>query len=216
MSLDHIERDKSRLADDVYDRLMAAILDGRIQPGDRLIQDKLAGDLRVSRTPVREALLRLEKEGAVELAPVRGYLVTRPSRGELAQLYEAREAVEGHAARLASVAGPEVLQRVTEALTAGGRPTNVVEAFHANRLVHRRIVEATGNRVLTDLFDAVWNRTSALRLFAEVSQRIQPEIDDVASSHHELLQALRSADPDVAAKAMTEHIRAGRAAHPQE
>jgi DNA-binding GntR family transcriptional regulator len=216
VTLERIEREKSRLADDVYERLMAAILDGRISPGDRLIQDKLAEDLMVSRTPVREALLRLEKEGTVELAPVRGYVVTSPTRDELTQIYQAREAVEVYAARLVAEAGPGALEHVTAAIASADPPhASIVESFNANRRLHRSIVEASGNRVLRDLFDAVWNRSSALRLFAELCVQEHPVSQTVAAMHDEVLQALASGDPDVAAKAMTVHIRQGRASHPQ-
>jgi DNA-binding GntR family transcriptional regulator len=145
--------------------------------------------------------------------------VTRPSRDELSCLYQAREAVEGYAAGLVSEADPAALERVEEELAALRRPTpGVVESFHANhanRRVHRSIVEATGNRILVDLFDAVWNRPSALRLFGEFYVQAQPTTNDLATAHEELLQALGSGDPGVGAKAMIEHIREGRASHPQ-
>jgi DNA-binding GntR family transcriptional regulator len=214
VTLERIEREKSRLADDVYERLTAAILDGRIRPGDRLIQDKLADDLKVSRTPVREALLRLEKEGAVELAPVRGYVVTAPTGEVLTQIHQAREAVEVYAARLVAEAGPEALEHVTNAAaSANPTPASIVDSFNANRRLHRSVVEASGNRVLCELFDAVWNRTTAVRLFAELYVEEHTLSQNVTAMHDEVLQALASGDPDVAAKAMTVHIRQGKASH---
>ena len=68
-----------RLADDVYDQILSAIVNGRIAPGERLIQEKIATEINVSRTPVREALLRLEQEGILELSGRKGFAIRRIS-----------------------------------------------------------------------------------------------------------------------------------------
>jgi DNA-binding GntR family transcriptional regulator len=90
------------LAEQVLDRLRAAIQEGRYVPGQRLIESDLMGDFGVNRGPLREALRRLGTEGAVELIPNRGAVVRRFSKKELANLFKIRAALEGLAARLAA------------------------------------------------------------------------------------------------------------------
>ena len=90
-SVEPIQRSPSRLADEAYERLVDALVQGRVGPGDRLIQDRLAEDLDVSRTPVRDALLRLKEEGVIEPAGRRGYIVRRLSDRDVRDLYGARD-----------------------------------------------------------------------------------------------------------------------------
>jgi DNA-binding GntR family transcriptional regulator len=199
----------SRLADQVYGRLMGAILSGAIGQGDRLVQEQLAADLAVSRTPVREALQRLEREGVLEQAGRRGYQVRTISEGMIRAIYQAREAVEGYAARLvADTASPQALELLARRLADFGTTANLESAYEANRMAHRAIVEATGNDYLVDLFDAIWGRAIALRIYADLwaAENIHRSI---AESHAELLAALRTGDGDRAARVMVEHIRLG-------
>ncbi len=199
----------SRLADRVYDRLMGAILDGTISQGDRLIQEKLAEDLAVSRTPVREALLRLEREGIIEQAGRKGFVVRTVSKEMIQAIYQAREAVEGYAARLvAEQADEEAIDQLAERIARLGPAANVESSYEANRLAHRAIVEATGNEYLVELFDSIWGRTISVKIFADlwVSQEIHRPVTDL---HAEVLDALRSGDGERAAKVMIEHIRQG-------
>jgi len=199
----------SRLADRVYDRLMGAILDGTISQGDRLIQEKLAEDLAVSRTPVREALLRLEREGIIEQAGRKGFVVRTVSKEMIQSIYQAREAVEGYAARLvAEQADEEAIDQLAQRIARLGPAANVESSYEANRLAHRAIVEATGNEYLVELFDSIWGRTISVKIFADlwVSQEIHRPVTDL---HAEVLDALRSGDGERAAKVMIEHIRQG-------
>lgn len=199
----------SRLADRVYDRLMAAILDGTITQGDRLIQEKLADELAVSRTPVREALLRLEREGVIEQVGRKGFAVKTVSESMIRSIYQAREAVEGYAALIvAETASPETIEALAERMARLGPAANVESSYEANRLAHRAIVEATGNEFLVDLFDTIWGRTIAMKIFADlwVTEEVHHPVIDL---HGEVLDALGSGDGDRAAKVMIEHIRAG-------
>ena len=86
----------------VVDELRERILSGEISPGVRLVEDHIAAELGVSRSPVREALRALETEGLVELSPRRGVFVAAVSQEDAVQIFEAREALESFAARLAA------------------------------------------------------------------------------------------------------------------
>ena len=95
-----LDRKRTRLADDVYEQILSAILSGKIVPGERLIQETIARQIDVSRTPVREAFLRLEREGVLEAAGRGGFQIRDITEKEIQDLYLAREAVEGFAAKL--------------------------------------------------------------------------------------------------------------------
>jgi DNA-binding GntR family transcriptional regulator len=124
-------------------------------------------------------------------------------------IYQAREAVEGYAARLvADTASPQALELLAGRLADFGTTANLESAYEANRMAHRAIVEATGNDYLVDLFDAIWGRAIALRIYADLwaAENVHRSI---AESHAELLAALRTGDGDRAARVMVEHIRLG-------
>ena len=91
-SLAPVARPRSALTIEVYDNLLNALMDGRLAPGDRLVMDRLAEDLGVSRSPVRDALLRLHREGVVEPAGRRGYVVREASGSDIHSFYAARVA----------------------------------------------------------------------------------------------------------------------------
>ena len=89
MALKSIKIQRRRLADEVYDQLLESITIGDIGPDDRLVQERLAAELDISRTPVREALLRLEQEGVLVTANRGGFKLHRMSEPEVRQLYQA-------------------------------------------------------------------------------------------------------------------------------
>lgn len=95
MALKSIRQDRKRLADIVYEQLMEAIRTGEIADDERLVQEKLADEMQISRTPVREALLRLEQEGILVSSPRGGFTVYRMSHGEVRELYQARAPSKG-------------------------------------------------------------------------------------------------------------------------
>ena len=200
---------QQRLADDVYDQILSAIVSGAIAPGERLIQEKIAGQINISRTPVREALLRLEQEGILEISGRQGFYIRKTSEQEARQLYEAREAIEGYAAKwVAERRASEQLAAIKRAVDAelAADTTDVEVDFRVNRAIHRTIVEQTGNPMLLDMFDRIWGRGISLWLFA--ATRGHPGAAE-PDEHKTLFRAIRAADPDAAQKAMIDHIRDG-------
>ena len=200
-----------RLADDVYDQILSAIVNGQIVPGERLIQEKIALEINISRTPVREALLRLEQEGVLELSGRKGFAIRQVSESEVRDLYGAREAVEGYGAYW--VAGNRTPEHLTaiEARVDAEQALNArdVEAeFQLNRDIHRTIVAQTGNNVLLDMFDSIWGRGISLWLFAATRANQDPPDPDV---HRALLGVISTGTPEAAQAAMVGHIREGLA-----
>jgi len=203
------------LAELAYDRLCEALLDGALGPGDRLVMDRLAEELGISRTPVRDALRRLERERVIRSTGGKGYEVRPIDDDELDHMYKAREAVEGYAAETVAAAPEEVRDKFAVAFTATTRlpMTTPREVYAANRGIHRSVLEATGNRHLTEMFDLVWSRGLATQIWADLIKNGMSGSEDFAAAHADLLDAIMSGDPDGARRAAIAHVREGRHLH---
>ena len=204
-----LPRERQRLADRVYRQVLNAVITGYLPPGRRIVQERLADEINVSRTPVREALLQLEREGILARSGSGGFAVRAITEQEVQEVYETREAIEGHAARLVGErkeAGAlnriaEVVER-EESLSDGGLDAY----FHANRRIHRSILENAGNEMLLRLFDRLWNRGASLYMFASIEPG---DLKATLRGHEVLVDAMRSKTPVEAGEAMVLHIRNG-------
>jgi DNA-binding GntR family transcriptional regulator len=210
MSLTPLPPARSTLASAAYEALLDALASGGLRPGDRLVMDKLASELGISRTPVRDALQRLEQEGTIVAAERRGYVVRSMTAREVEELYQAREAVEGYAARLVAAIGEPAVRHVEEALelAAAEDRGDLRSSYLANRSLHRSVVEATGNGVLIAMFDDIWGKSAALLTYVELFDH-EVEHHDVGDDHLPLLDALRSGDSSKAEAVLIAHIREG-------
>ena len=205
-----ISEPRVRLADKVYGQIMQAIADGSISARDRIVQEKLAEDFGISRTPIREALFRLEQEGILSVSGRGGFKIRIPDEGEIDELYGARAAIEGYSARLLAEAGtPETLARLRQEITAleDLRDTSVRAYFEANMAIHRAFVAAAGNRFLLEQFNNIWGRGSSFALFAEIRKQSMARS---LGNHTALVDAIASGDGCLAAEKMIEHILDGR------
>lgn len=213
MALRSITTQRRRLADEVYDQLVNAIMNREIGPDDRLVQEKLATELQISRTPVREALMRLEKEGVLHLANSGGFRLAKISEEETLELYQARSAIEGQAARiLAARNDKRELERLRALITKTEDLKNPTtrDYFVANRAIHRSFMEAAGNKFLLEMFDMIWGRAMAFHLFAAI------ENADIAKSlgnHTVLVDVIATGDRAAALEAFTAHIQEGFELH---
>ncbi|MFC4950196.1 GntR family transcriptional regulator [Pseudonocardia sp. GCM10023141] len=205
-----IERDPSALTSEVRDRLIGAMMAGDLVPGDRLILDKLAEQLGVSRTPVRDALLRLVSEGIVEPSDTRGYVIRELSAVEIEHNFDSRLAIESHAAaHLAELGEPAIAHARKVLAKAAKQPKNTALSFYeANRMVHRAIVEATGNPQLVMFFDTIWGQAGSNQIYLDFfhAQSDKTFVED----HEKLLDAIAKGDAIAARAAMIEHVNAGR------
>ena len=198
MPLTRIPNPRRRLSDEVYDQLMGAIYSGDIGPKDTLVQEVLASELEISRTPVREALLRLEQEGVLIASKRGSFRLCRLDKGEVRELYQARTAIEGQAARILAAimtrAQAEELRNLVEAEESAGTTAM------AHRAIHRGFVSRAGNRYLLEMFDMVWNKGMAFGLFADPGQ---------AGSHRRLVDILETGDRSAALAAFSQHVQDG-------
>ncbi|MCP5087735.1 MAG: GntR family transcriptional regulator [Rhodobacteraceae bacterium] len=209
MAYKSLSQPRQRLADQVYAQIMRAIREGSITADDRIVQEKLAEEFEISRTPVREALFRMEQEGILTITGRGSFKIRQLDTDEISEIYGARCAVEGYAARILADSNNAVINDMLREVIAKAEDLKVetVQAyFRANQTIHRAIVEATGNRFLLEFFDNLWNRGSSFTLFATI------ESVDLAKSlgdHMALIDAIETGNGSIAAEKMIAHVKDG-------
>jgi DNA-binding GntR family transcriptional regulator len=209
-SLKRIELPDRRIADEVYEQLLEAISDGRIAPTDRLVQVPLAVELGVSRTPVREALLRLENEGVLVHVGRSGFQLRRITPTEVKQIYGTRQAIEGHAARVLADQGSEEDFAAIERQIDEEDQRELVTAsdyYHSSRRVHREFVRRAHNPSLVEMFDTMWNRGVSFQIYTTTMHT--EALAKSAEEHRVLLDEIRRLDGDRACALMQQHIVEG-------
>lgn len=192
----------------VYATLKERIIEGALQPGQRLIERDLAGELDVSRVPVREALGRLEAERLVVLVPRQGVLVSPFTPADVDDFFDVRESLEALAARLAAERADEAgLARLRAVLDQADEATRQRDASAialANAAFHTTVVELSGNALLIDMMRPLEAR---LRWLFRLTHR---EPEQQCAEHHELYDAIAAGDADAAAAHVLRHVAAGR------
>jgi DNA-binding GntR family transcriptional regulator len=189
-----------------YGALLDAIHSGEFRPGDRLREESVAERLRLSRTPVREALRRLEAEGVVEHRPRVGAVIRKLSQREIVELYEMRVVLERTAAAMAAKHGAEAefdaLSDLNEAIRA--ERTHPARAAEINQRFHLGLYHAGRNRFLMDAARALNN---SLILLGPTTFTDQARIDQVTAQHTDIVAALRARDSDAASAAAETHLQ---------
>lgn len=190
------------LREEVKNVLLERILSGYYEPGDRLVEIRIAQELGVSQAPVREALRDLESVRFVESAPFRGARVRRISDEELTEVYPIRGALEEVAAREAAKRlGGDV--SALEAELAGMREAHDVrEQVEHDTRFHQLIVEASGNGRLLEL----WNSLQVETRTAVTALRTGLTPAEAAELHQPIVEALRQRRAAAAGKAMRSHF----------
>lgn len=199
------------LSDQVKDRLLEAILDGRYPPGARIVETRVARELGTSQAPVREALRDLEALGLVETTAFRGARVRHPSADELLEAFVVRSQLETLAARLAvprmTDADLDQLAGYLGEMRRAARIGDLHAEAVADAAFHGRVVEVSGNAMLR----RVWQRLEPLsRTYITL---VAPGADRhaIADMHQPILDALRGRDAGRAAQALDHHYTAAGA-----
>ena len=193
-----------------YQKLRDALKSGALKPGDRIMEVPMAEQLNVSRTPVRDAIRRLESEGLLEHEPRSGLVVATLDRRAVAELYEMREVLEGTAARLftrhsSDVEVEHLLELVREERRLQDSPE---ELANHNHRFHVQIHLGAHNRYLEKALEAV---NSSLWLLGK-SQMLMPHRAKTALSEHmELAKAIQKRDADLAESLARKHVRSAQA-----
>ena len=193
----------------VADELRDAIQDGRLEPGERLVERKLADSLGVSHIPVREALAKLSEEGLVERTPRRGARVARLTEGELQEITALRIVLEQYVARSVqrswTTRSDQILRRIVRQMVAAAEKEQVESMFALDRRFHETLWELADNRTLLTTVSQLRSRINGFLRAANGSLALD-ELVEHARSHEALIDALASGDPDRAQAAMADHI----------
>ncbi|HUZ85180.1 MAG TPA: GntR family transcriptional regulator [Gaiellales bacterium] len=206
MAVDRTIRVES-VADRVCAVLRERILTGELARGQRLLQEALAAELGISRTPLREALRRLAAEGLVRLEPNHGASVADHDFRDLSDSWSARRVIEPGAARLAAAASsPQAIARMRAAIAhqrdAGD---DVAVSMAANREFHMALVSAAGNTHLTHFAELLWvARVSVVIYTAQVAEL--GVMAEWAAEHEAIVAAIEGGDGATAERLAREHI----------
>ncbi|MFC3125581.1 GntR family transcriptional regulator [Pseudoroseomonas globiformis] len=196
-------------ADQAHARLKALILDNHLPPGTQRLEGELALQLGLSRTPVREALVRLEQEGLIAITPRHGMRVLPIAAADMREIYDVLTSLEPMAAELLArrpepAVGLERLERacadMEKALAAGERPAWAAadEAFHLG------LADLCGNRRLAGMVMQVWEQSHRARLFT-LNQRPLPARS--TAEHRRVLGAIAAGDAEKARELYRRHRR---------
>ncbi len=192
-----------------YEHLKSAILSGRLDPGKRLAEEHLAKELGVSRTPVREALHKLELEGLIKPLETRGFVVSKDSREEIEELFDMRAILEGYGLRVISEKVSEnllkQLNRLIENAEDALRRKQLREVFKWNTqfhdTLHRMVSEKKRlHRLLVNVRKYVLRYREDTLQYPDGGRR-------ALDGHHKIVMALRLKDPDLCERVMREHIQ---------
>ncbi|WRH18668.1 FCD domain-containing protein [Microbacterium sp. JZ37] len=219
-----VEIERRGLRDRVYDLILEMLLTGEVEPGARLSIDSMARLLDVSPTPVREAMVQLERTGLVTREALRGYRVAPPlAPEELEQLFDARLVIETAAAggavrggaaavtalRAAHAGHVDAAEAVIAAHDDAGVPLEVTKAyFAADGEFHRQLFLANGNHYLLEMHDGLGALTHRMR------QAVMGGPDDVreaVAEHETILDAVERGDAEAAVACMRAHLEKVRA-----
>jgi DNA-binding GntR family transcriptional regulator len=212
----------SPLVDRLAGAIQTRVLSGDVPVGSRLRQEALAEEFGVSRTPVREALRKLQATGLVELLPNRGAIVRGPSAREIREAYEVRAELEGLAAELAAgrISDRDLL-RLREAQALFRRSVETLIArrarrpqpwkdesvwVQANDLFHQAILDAAGNERLSDTIADLHRSFPRDLTWAALSQSSRL-LEENVEQHEAILEAIERRDPVEARQRMIEHVR---------
>lgn len=189
---------------DAYSMILDAIDTGTYRPGDRLVESELAERFGVSRTPIREALQRLETQSLLT-RDGRSLIVASLDHGQLSELYVVRGELEGLAARLAARhATPEEIRVLRDMLEADRALLGNPDAMsRANRRFHKQIHLASHNRFLVQQLDLVHR---SMALLASTSLAAEGRGEGTLEEHEAIVRAIEVGDGDAADQALRTHI----------
>jgi DNA-binding GntR family transcriptional regulator len=207
-------RDHHNAADAVHLTLREAILQGVLPAGQPLGEIQLAEVFGRSRTPVREAILKLESEGLAERFPRRGLVVAQITREETLELYAVREMLDGLSARLAALGIlPTELDRL---VWLNDRLRAAVENGDRNAMVqlnlefHEAISHASRNLLLQDFLRRIHERQTWARRLEETTMSFPGRGLEAVAEHDALIDAIRARDPEAAERIAREHTNRAR------
>jgi DNA-binding GntR family transcriptional regulator len=196
-----------RLSDQIATHLRARICRGDFQPGDRLIEAELSMEMGVSRAPLREALVTLQRDGLVEVIPYRGAIVANLGEHDVDEIRELRAALEAIAARRAAQTAPrgtaKELRDRLRVMSDAAAEGDATAAALAHIDFHRAIGEASGYERLVGFLDQLAGQSLALYSYAALPPS---DLVALANDHVDIVEAIESGDADRAEAAVVRNI----------
>ncbi|MBP0637990.1 GntR family transcriptional regulator [Cupriavidus sp. AcVe19-6a] len=209
----HDEAESLTLPESAYRMVRGNILDNRWPPGFQATEQEVASQLNMSRTPVREALLRLQQEGLVEVVPRHGMHVLPVSPADMKEIYEVLTSLESTAAELAAarrLSSEELrpLEEASDAMDAALKRDDLDGWARADEAFHAQLLSLSGNRMLKQMVLNTWDRAHRARM---VTLRLRAKPVHSTREHRDLLKAIRNGDPAAAREVQRAHReRAGK------
>jgi DNA-binding GntR family transcriptional regulator len=195
-----------------YETIKERISTHQLRPGTKLVEEQMAEEIGISRTPVREALNRLEKDGLVKIFPNWGSYVKKMDFEEIREIYDLREALEGMAARIAAflISEEEIekLKRLCGGCNHFGKIGNFESRLKNDMEFHELLVRASQNKRLQEIMTLFNIQIRSFR----ISNTLWPPgkrtpVPENTKEHLKIIKALTEHNPDLAEKAAREHIR---------
>lgn len=208
------EATRLQVRDKVYERLRTAIIEDALKPGNRLVERKLAQKLGVSRTPVREAIRKLELEGLVYHVPRVGAIVAEIDDQEVLEVYRIRAVLEGLVTRMAAEKiVPEQLEKLTSLLEKL-EEYSAKEDLENLKKVHQQfndvIYKAAGSQ---RLYNMITPLVDYINRFVRVGYSRPGRMEEATAEHRQLVEAIKMRDGDLAELVAREHIKNSRYAY---
>ena len=195
-----------------YTYLKKTILENRYEPGEPISESTISSQLGISRTPVREALLRLETENLVQIYPKRGAFIKLVSRQRLQELFDIREIIEPEAARRAApIISKTELAAIEKELTQirNTEPLDEAKAILVGRKLHGLILRELGNNTLTELMQGL---KAEINRGCSVASGLQGQALKFLDQHLDIIAALGEKNGEKTKRLMTKHLKDARKA----
>ncbi len=203
---------RPNLRDQIYDILKEMIVMRQIKPDEKINEERLAERLRVSRTPIRETLCRLENEGIVKVIPRRGAFVVKQCKERVVEILQVREVLEGLVAGLVARHRDEKtlsklrksLERISSVPEEGG---HLMKYTNADIDFHSLLLEASNNQILKNMMGIVNSHLQIIRLRTVV---LPGRARKTVEEHYKVLRAIEKGNASSAEKLMRKHIESVR------
>jgi DNA-binding GntR family transcriptional regulator len=200
---------KDSLVEAAYRKLKAAVRENELPPGYQGSEQEIATRLGMSRTPVHEAVIRLQEEGLLRVLPRRGVVVCALSADDMREIYEVIIALEAAAAELlAERASGERLSAARELDTVNKAMENALKAddltawAKSDELFHKLLIERTGNKRLMRMYDAIMDQSHRARM---ITLRIRPRPEGSVLEHRSIVDAIKKGNPSAARELAKQH-----------
>lgn len=208
LQIGNIKNERKYLRDLIFEKLQQAIFSGKFKSGERITEKEIAEELRVSRTPVREALYRLASTGLIKIIPHRGFLISRWSSREIKDVIELRIALEVFAVKLAiqRILPNEIneLKILVAKMEKAVKRKDIMKASQLNSLFHDKIILASKNKEFSEVTEPIKNKIYHFRI---ISISTPNRLEESLKEHKDILNALINKNIKLAQRLMSKHIQ---------